>query len=127
MYINTGRIGSDLELKYLGTNNTAMVEFVMAFDYGFGERKRTEWLNMQAWGKAAENLVKYVKKGKQLFIMAEPNTRSWDDSEGRKKYKTTWTINSFKLIDKAEGTPQTNSGGNSDGFYPVSEDDELPF
>lgn len=126
MYSNVGRIGSDLELKYIGAKNTALVEFVMAFDYGFGESKRTEWLKVQAWGKMAENICKYCCKGKQLFIMAEPNTRSWDDDNGKKQYKTVWNIQSSKFVDKAEGTPQAASGG-GDGFAPLEEDDELPF
>lgn len=125
MYVNVGRIGSDLELKYIGDKSTALCEFVMAFDYGWGDKKRTEWLKMQAWGKTAENLVKYCCKGKQLFVMAEPNTRSWDDDNGKKQYKTTWNIIQSKFVDKAEGTPQ--SGGGGDGFAPLEDDDELPF
>ncbi len=128
MYINTGRIGKDIELKYVGANNTACATFPMAFDYGFGDKKRTEWMNVTAWGKRAEVLAKFCRKGDLFTVFAEPFTRKWQDKEGKDRYTTDWTIVDFKIItfhDAAE-IPQA-SNESSDGFYSLEDDNELPF
>ena len=129
MFTDLGRIGTDIELKYTGANNTAFVKFSMAFDFGFGDKKRTEWLYMIAWGKTAEIIAKYCNKGDTLFISAEPQSSSWDNAEtGKKTYKTEWNIQKMRFAGQggSKNTTTTDNGGSTNGFCSIDEDD-LPF
>ena len=56
---------------------------------------KTEWHNVVAWAKLAEIAEKYVKKGHQLFVEGQIQTRSWD-KDGVKHYMT--EINAKDLI-----------------------------
>src|ERR1039458_4072742 len=96
-----GNVGKDPEVKYL-PNGTAVAKFSMATSERYKDKAgewvdRTDWHNIVAWAKLAEIAEKYVKKGNQLFVEGQIQTRSWDDkTSGQKKYMT--EINAKDLI-----------------------------
>ena len=60
---------------------------------------KTEWHNLVAFGRTAEIVRDYVKKGSQIFIEGKIQTRSWDDKEsGQKKYRTEILVNEMSLL-----------------------------
>ncbi len=60
---------------------------------------KTEWHNLVAFGRTAEIVRDYVKKGTQVFIEGKIQTRSWDDKEsGQKKYRTEILVNEMSLL-----------------------------
>jgi single-strand DNA-binding protein len=124
MYINTGRIGKDLELKYAGENNTPVANFSVAFSYGFGEKKRTEWFNVVAWGKRAETLVKYCRKGDNITLFLTPFTREWIDKENNKRKTMDWNVEDFQIL--TFHNEEATQGESESPFYPI-EDEGLPF
>jgi single-strand DNA-binding protein len=64
------------------------------------------------FGRTAEVVRDYVKKGKQLYIEGKIQTRSWDDKEsGQKKYRTEIVVNDLALLGGGEG----GGGGRSSG------------
>lgn len=77
---------------------------------------KTEWHNLVCFGRTAEIVRDYVKKGSQLFIEGKIQTRSWDDKEsGQKRFKTEILVNELSLLGgrgNAEGGSQY-AGGNS--------------
>ncbi|MGI4827031.1 MAG: single-stranded DNA-binding protein [Janthinobacterium lividum] len=76
---------------------------------------KTEWHNLVAFGRTAEIVRDYVKKGSQVFIEGKIQTRSWDDKEsGQKKYRTEILVNDMSLLGGragAEGGAGASSGG----------------
>jgi len=71
---------------------------------------KTEWHNLVAFGRTAEIVRDYVKKGTQLFIEGKIQTRSWDDKEtGVKKYRTEILVNELTLLG-------SKSGGGDGGY-----------
>jgi len=73
---------------------------------------KTEWHNLVCFGRTAEVVRDYVKKGKQLYIEGKIQTRSWDDKEsGQKKYRTEIVVNDLALLGGGEG----GGGGRSSG------------
>lgn len=50
-----------------------------------GERP-TQYFNVAVWGVLAENCLKYLKKGSKIGVCGKLQTRSWEDSEGKKRY-----------------------------------------
>ena len=60
---------------------------------------KTEWHNLVAFGRTAEIVRDYVKKGTQIFVEGKIQTRSWDDKEsGQKKYRTEILVNDMSLL-----------------------------
>jgi len=90
--ILVGNVGKDPETRYLD-EGTAITKFPLATSETYrnrdGERvTNTEWHNVVLWRGLAQVAEKYVKKGTQLYIEGRIKTRSYDDSEGNRKYIT---------------------------------------
>lgn len=74
---------------------------------------KTEWHNLVCFGRTAEIVRDYVKKGTQLFIEGKIQTRSWDDKEsGQKRYRTEILVNDLSLLG---GRGDREGGGSSYG------------
>lgn len=123
-----GRLTKEIELRYISTNNTAVVSFTIAVDDGFGDKKKTYFINCQAWAKTAENISTFFSKGDLIGVSGKLATRSWDDNEGKKHYVTEIVVNEFSFCNgKKSDRPQAQSEQHNYGFYPDVQDDELPF
>jgi len=132
-----GRLTKDPELRYTSANNTAKCNFSLAVDRRFqkqGEEKQTDFFNIVAWDKQAEFCSKWFQKGKMVLVVGRLQNRSWDDNEGKKHYITEVIAEETYFADskKSEGAPSQKPAGGSDagqtdGYYPAAEDDELPF
>ncbi len=54
-----------------------------------GQRhEETEWFNVVAWGNLADVVEKYLSKDQQVYIEGRLQTRSWEDSQGRRHFRT---------------------------------------
>ncbi|MFO8233490.1 MAG: single-stranded DNA-binding protein [Longimonas sp.] len=87
-----GRLGQDPELKYTNSG-TAVCTFSVATNDSYtnrdGERvDTTEWHNIVVWGRLAEICNEYIDKGQQVYLEGQLQTRSWEDRDGNKKYRT---------------------------------------
>lgn len=132
-----GRVTKEIELRYLPTNSTPVCSFSIAVDDGFGEKKKTYFINCQAWQKTAENIVKYFNKGDLIGISGRLTTRDWTDKEDKKHTITEIVINDFtfcngkKSDSGSESKPQNTSRASTPySDYPadpIDADDELPF
>ena len=134
-----GRLTRNPELKQ--TNSGTMVcSFSIAVDNGYGDNKKTDFINCVAWKGTAEFVSKYFTKGHMIALSGRLSTRSWDDN-GTTRYvtevvarevdfcgsKTEGQSNHYGQSNAAPSTnyaPEVNQG--LDGFTMVEEDD-LPF
>ena len=87
-----GSLGQDPEIKKLD-NGKSLAKISMATNETYrnaqGEKVTdTTWHNVVAWGKTAEILEKYVRKGDKIGIEGKLTTRNWEDKEGHKHYIT---------------------------------------
>jgi single-strand DNA-binding protein len=80
----TGRLGRDSELRAL-PNGDPVLSFAVADDVGFGDKKRTQWFNCSIFGKRAQALGAYLKKGQQLTVFGSLELREWVDRDGAKR------------------------------------------
>ncbi|MFZ5989089.1 MAG: single-stranded DNA-binding protein [Bacillota bacterium] len=131
-----GRLTKDPELRYTNVNNTPVCSFTLAIDRRFsrqGEEKQADFVPVVVWSKLAEFCSKYFTKGRQVAVVGRIQTRTWDDNEGKKHYVTEVVAEEAyfadsKKSDDAPARPLDNNGMQpSDGFYPLDDDDELPF
>jgi single-strand DNA-binding protein len=111
-----GNAGKDAELRYLA-NGTAQAQFSLAVNRRYrgpdGEwKEETEWFNIVAWRELAERLSQNVTKGKQVYVEGRLQTRTWDDDQGTKHYRTEVIANSVLLLGAREGGA---AGGSSWG------------
>ncbi len=115
-----GNIGKDPEVKFLPSGQ-AVANFGLATTESFKDKnsndwqERTEWHNVVAYGKVAELIRDYAKKGSKLYVDGRLTTRSWDDKDTKKKvYRTEVVVNDFVLMSgRGEGTSE---GGSSSGY-----------
>lgn len=82
----------------------------------------TEYHNLVSFGRQAEILAQYCKKGSSLYIEGRLQTRSWDGTDGQKRYRTEIIIDTFQFGSKA-GTGGSSSpmGGKSDAEAPQAD------
>lgn len=91
-----GNVGKDPEIREVGTNKVA--NFTLATTYRANGNDNTEWHNIVAWGRQAEIVEQYVRKGSPLFIEGTIRTRSWEDQQGGKRYTTEIMANIIQLL-----------------------------
>jgi len=105
-YINVtvvGGLGRDPEVRSTPSGKK-IASFSVAVDQGYGESKKTEWVNVIAWEKLADLAEKYLKKGKQIALSGTLQTSSWDDKKtGEKKYKTEVVARDITFMDSPGG------------------------
>ncbi len=97
MYLNkailVGNLTRDPELKAIPSGNKVCT-FSIATNRTYKDAKgvrqeKTDYHNIVVWGKTAENVATYIKKGSQILVEGRMETRSWDDTAtNTKKYRT---------------------------------------
>lgn len=132
-----GRLTKDPELRYTSANNVAVCSFTLAVDRKFskqGEEKQADFIPIVAWDKQAEFCGKWFQKGRMVAVVGRLQVRTWDDNEGKKRYVTEVVAEEchFAESKRSEGAPvkaagSGEAGQKDDGFYPLDEEDELPF
>lgn len=102
-----GRTGRDFDLKWLDSGK-AVASTSLAVDKIAKEKEdRTLWIKVEAWGKAAENLAQYVKKGHQVALSGRADIEEWQDKQGATRLTLKLVVNEFKLLNNDRG----ESGG----------------
>lgn len=135
--ILTGRLVARPELKTTqsGLNVTS---FTIANKTGYGDKKKTNFINVIAWRGSADFVCNYFDKGQMIGIEGAIQTRSYEDKTGTKRTAFEVVANNVQFVeDKNSDTSRLNvSEGNSsqkglnavtdDNFAEIT-DDELPF
>lgn len=149
-----GRLGQDPEVRYT-QSGSAVSNLNVATSENWtdkqGQRQeRTEWHRVVVLGKTAENVGKYLKKGRLVFVEGRLQTRSWDDKEGNKRSTTEIVADTVQFLDRGDSpsgesgpreyeprnqAPRTAPGRSQSGPGPGPEanydqsfnDDDIPF
>ena len=113
-----GNLGKDPEVKYM-PNGNAVANITLATsetwnDKSSGEKKeKTEWHRVVFFGKLAEIVGQYLKKGSKIYIEGKLQTRKWQGQDGQDKYTT-------EVVVDIGGTMQMlDSRGEAGGFAPA--------
>jgi single-strand DNA-binding protein len=111
-----GNTGKDPEVTTLQGGNK-VAKFTVATTESYKDKsgtkvEKTEWHNVVVWGPLADIAEKYLKKGRQVYVEGKVQTRSWDDSDGKKRYATEINATSFELLGNrpaGEGSAQSSN------------------
>lgn len=138
-----GNLGKDPEVKYM-PNGNAVANITVATseswnDKSSGEKKeKTEWHRVVFFGKLAEIVGQYLKKGSKVYIEGKLQTRKWTNKEGADQYTTEIVVDiggTMQMLDPPSNNnapaqqrpaqqqqPAQQSAPADDGF-----DDDIPF
>lgn len=122
-----GNLARDPELRFTKTGRAVAIFTVAAtntyIDSATNETKeQTAFINCIAWGKTGE-AVDACKKGERLFVEGRIQTRSYEDSNGQKKYITEVVANFIGR--KLDG--EFDGGSNFDSFENTNSNENIPF
>lgn len=96
-----GRLVREPELRYTETGDKVYTKFTIAVQRNFklpdGSRE-ADFIPIRIWGKKAEIICKYLKKGNYITVSGRLRTGSYEDKEGNKKYITEVVADDFKFI-----------------------------
>ena len=133
MYINKvtllGNLTRDPELKTI-PSGSKVASFSLATNRTWKnqngmKQEEVEYHNVVAFGKPAEIIAQYSKKGSSLFVEGRLKTRSWDDPSGVKKYRTEIVLDNFQFGPKPTGAPSSQSNSSENQVNPKEMNDDL--
>ncbi len=147
-----GNLGADPEIRYTAGGaavaNARLATTDSWRDKDSGEtQERTEWHRVVFFGRLAEVVEQYVKKGSQIYIEGRLQTRKWQDKDGNDKFNTEIVASEMQMLGgrgAGGGGPGgaerggSNVGGGGDGPHgdgaprgqaepPMDFDDDIPF
>ena len=106
-----GRPTKNPELRYTASN-IPVTQFTLAVNRTFtnqnGERE-ADFINVIVWDKQAENVSKYVTKGKLISVEGRLQTRSYDDKDGKKVYVTEVVASHVGFLESKKDETNMNS------------------
>lgn len=114
-----GRFTKNLELRHT-QSDIAVCSFTIAWNERYGDKEQTLFLNCVAYRNTAEFISKYFKKGDMAVVEGKLTSRSYDDSQGQKKYVTEL------IVDKIHFCGSKKDKEESQEYY-SEPDDDLPF
>lgn len=129
-----GNVGTDPEMRYTADGN-ALTSFRVATNFNYtapsGERhEETEWFSIVAWRKLAEQCSQFLQKGRSVYIEGRLRTRSWDNPDGQRRFRTEVIANRVLFLDRAGGAPlpEEASEPGEPAEKPAAVDaEEIPF
>lgn len=104
-----GNLTKDFDLKY-SQGGTAFVNGSVAVQRKYKNQKgeyETDFINLKAFGKTAENLANYFSKGSKIGISGSLQTGSYENKEGQRVYTTDVVIEQFTFVESRGA----NTGG----------------
>ena len=86
------------------------------------KQEQTDFHNIVVFGRQADTVAQYLKKGSSVFIEGRMQTRSWDGKDGEKKYRTEVVADRVQFGPRSSGGPSTGSGQGGKQEAPQEED-----
>lgn len=111
-----GNLTRDPELRYT-PSNMAVAQIGLAINRKWknqqGEQQEeTTFVDCEAWGRTAEVINQYLKKGRPIFIEGRLKLDQWQDKEGHNRSKIKVVVETFQFVDSRGGG---EGGGGEDG------------
>ncbi len=137
-----GNLGNDPEVRYTASGsavaNVSLATTEQWKDRESGEQQeKTEWHRIVFFGRLAEIVGEYLRKGSQIYVEGRLQTRKWQDKDGNDKYTTEIVANEMQMLGGGGGS---RSGGGNTDQRPANEsapskqpaggddfDDDIPF
>jgi single-strand DNA-binding protein len=108
-----GNLGADPEVRYTG-NGDAVANIRLATtetwkDKSGEKQEKTEWHRIVFFGKLAEIVGEYLKKGRSVYIEGKLQTRKWQDKDGQDQFTTEIVASEMQMLGSAPNSAKTSS------------------
>lgn len=133
--------GKDPEIKSM-PNGNAVANFSVATSESWkdsqgNKQESTEWHRCVAFGRLAEIIGQYVRKGSKVYLEGKLKTRQWEQ-DGQKRYATEVLVSEMQMLDskpagqseapvRQDVSTQPRQAGNTKPAFDDFEDTDLPF
>lgn len=142
--IIVGNVGQDPEVRYM-PSGSAVAEVSVATseqwkDKQSGEKQeRTEWHRVTFFGRLAEIVGEYVRKGSQIYVEGSIRTEKWQDKQGQDRYTTKIIANEMQMLggrtggsagfsqDMPSQAPSQSAPAAAPAGASADFDDDIPF
>lgn len=128
-----GNLTRDPELRQVPSGQ-AVCSFGVATNRFFTDstgqkQQQVEYHNVVAWGRQAEIVNQYLRKGSLVLVEGRLQTRSWDDQAGNKRYRTEIIAERIQLGPRQVGAVQPNGSavGTQQNNEPSQQDIATPI
>ena len=103
-----GNLGNDPDIRYTASGaavaNISLAPAESWRDKESGEQQeRTEWHRIVFFGRLAEIVGEYLRKGSQIYVEGRLQTRKWQDKEGNDRYTTEIVANEMQMLGSRSG------------------------
>jgi single-strand DNA-binding protein len=118
--ILVGNLGRDPEVRYLPSGDAvANVTIATSSKYKGKDGnmvEETEWHRVTFFGKLAEIVGQYLKKGRSIYVEGRIKTRKYTDKDGVEKYATDIIASEMQMLGGREGQGEPSGSGEDDGY-----------
>ncbi|MCP4588355.1 single-stranded DNA-binding protein [Pseudoalteromonas sp.] len=122
-----GNLGEDPDVRYM-PNGNPVAKISLATSESYKDKntgqmvEKTEWHRVIFFGKLAEIVGEYCRKGSQIYVEGKLQTRKWIDQQGQEKYTTEIVVDGFTgqmqmLGQKQQGQANNTQGAQQQGGY----------
>lgn len=130
-----GRLTADPELRFAASTGRAVTNFRLAVDRPFSREKKTDFFRVVVWGKQAEAVAKYLRKGSQCAVNGSVQIDQYTDREGNTRYSTDIVANQVEFLGSPGGARKESSNdsdsyespNDADTDFPLVDDEDIPF
>lgn len=133
-----GRLTKDPELRFTPNTGIAISHFTLAVDRNYvGEdgKRPVDFIPIVCWRKLAENVANNLSKGRLVAVLGSIQTRKYTAQDGNNRYITEVVADAVKFLDYpkqdnkggANITGATDEGYDGTGFFPVENEEDIPF
>ena len=105
--IVVGNLTREIELKYLNTGS-AVAKTSIAYSDGFGENKKTHFIDVVVWGKTAEAFSNYCKKGSKVLLVGVVQLEQWTAQDGSTRSRHSLRVETMKMLDSKPSEGQSS-------------------
>ena len=124
-----GRLTKDVELKYIQGTGTPVANFAIAVDREFtgkDGKKEVDFIDIQVWGKSAENCSNYIGKGSLVGVQGSIRIDLYQNKEGENRKITRVNANRVQFLDTKRTEQENKTNTNTLEFQEIDNDD-IPF
>lgn len=112
-----GRLSRDPELRHTTSGMpVCQINVAISRPVGQGKEAETDFINVVVWNKQAENVSKYLAKGRQIAIEGRIQTRNYDNNEGKRVYVTEVIASNVEFLGSANDQTRNTQQFNDNPF-----------
>ena len=109
-----GRLSRDPELRHTTSGMpVCQINVAISRPVSQGSEPQTDFINVVVWNKQAENVARYLSKGRQVAIEGRIQTRNYDNTEGKRIYVTEVIASNVEFLGSANDNNRANNQAQS--------------